>query len=157
MLQHVQLRHEECARKVDETFLRVLVRLRKEELMKKEDVGDCVCGILYTDPSRTERRLEFLLDWDPTVFQKGIATGASIFLKFLGRCDSKLLSDHDKLERFRAILRFGLSRHPNQIGFLFHRSTDTSTSSFRSACAVLGKEKLIAHRDGGQNHFDQLF
>jgi len=157
LLQHELIRDEDFDRKLDETSLQVLIRLKEIGLLKKDDIWDCIDNILFEKPSRTEKRLRFLIDWNPTILKLQNITGIPHYQKF--HCTSLLeyflhrrgncLSFDDKWKRFQTLLEMGMFHHPEQMGFLFDgKDGFFGRSSFKVACEIFENERVMEGVNG---------
>jgi len=135
---------EEFRRQLDEASLLVLVRLKENGLMRKGDIEKIyyVCDLVLEKPSRTEKRIRFFLDWDPTILKQW--TRVSLLHIFLRQCEKykHRVSKDEWWGRFQMIFELGMSHYPEEIGFLFYRVRN-STPTFQIACNVFGKEDVI--------------
>lgn len=139
---------QEFYRRVDDISLSILVDLKEKGFVRKKDAWDCIKNLLNEPPSLTSKRLEFFLDWDPSMFllkdnysvelfQRRF--GTSLMNEFLKQC-GRNHNTHIMLERFRTLFELGLKHYPKQLGFLFH---DDQTTVLKPSCRMFGDHNEI--------------
>lgn len=153
ILEKQEIHSDEFYRQIDDVSLSVLVRLKERGFLKKQDICDCVDLLVNEAPSRTEKRLRFFIDWDPTILQTKSEERATTFYNVY--CNSLLEycvwqchmhgAVEGMLERFQTLLELGLLHYPEEIGFLFHRDNlfPRPKPAFRKACRIFGRDKVV--------------
>jgi len=157
ILRNQSLHNDHFYRQIDDVSLSVLVRLRQKGFISKVDIWECVKILVNEAPSRTEKRLQFFLDWDPTILKTKNDNRVEMF--YSDYCNSLLEyfiwecyrrdNVEGMLERFQTLFEFGLKNYPDKIGFLFHKDLFpreklhgiTPKIAFPMACEMFGQEK----------------
>ena len=168
ILAHEPVHSQEFYRQVDDISHSILVDLKEKGFVRKKDVWDCIKNLLNEPPSLTNKRLQFFLDWDPSIllikdnfsvelFQRRF--GTSLLDEFLKQCGRRHTT-HIMLERFRTIFELGLKHYPKQLGFLFH---DDLTTVLKPSCRMFGDHNEITVENSyrqacdifGEEHVDR--
>lgn len=137
--------YDEFSRELDEVCHSVLVRLGKKGFVTRDEICDCSDMVLNTTPFCTEKRVRFMIDFDPTLLMR-----SALLHYFLD--DLKYCPDAD-LKRFQTLFELGMYYYPAAIGLLFHRDYPwehacewpfdcDNSHPFSIACAFFGKEKV---------------
>jgi hypothetical protein len=132
--------HHELA---DDKYLLVVKKLRQMGLLKKEDIQKygllvklCCQGVL------AEKRLRFLIEWDPTALIQPICCQSSRLY------DSSLLYIATLLEgsmqTFRIVFEYGIRYYPNRKGIsLLFKKNCVNETPFQSACESYGRNEVM--------------
>eukprot|EP00548_Thalassiothrix_antarctica_P016449 CAMPEP_0194187164 /NCGR_PEP_ID=MMETSP0154-20130528/49755_1 /TAXON_ID=1049557 /ORGANISM="Thalassiothrix antarctica, Strain L6-D1" /LENGTH=405 /DNA_ID=CAMNT_0038906687 /DNA_START=24 /DNA_END=1241 /DNA_ORIENTATION=- len=134
---------EESSGKLDELSTAIMMRLKEKVLMVKEEIyGYDLTNLLlynanYGPNYRYDQRLRFLMDWDPSILAECGRNNPLLYHYVHRLCSTdggKI--PRNAIQRFGTILEFGMSHYPNELGFLFHRST------LLTACENFGSEEV---------------
>jgi hypothetical protein len=122
---------------IDEKYLQVLIQLRKIGLLKKEDMRmyDLLKQLLY-HPYFAERRLQFLVQWDPTALIRLDENGESpLYYAAYGS---------STIRAFQLVFEAGVRYYPKKTGInLLFTKTDYGSTPFRSACGYFGRDEVM--------------
>jgi hypothetical protein len=124
---------EEKYRVIDDKYLQVLMQLRKLGLLKKEDIQRYdLLHYLCRGDYFTEKRLRFLVEWDPNAL-----TQAGIF----GQVPLDLVGS---IQGFQVVFEYGIRYFPKKkgISLLFHKPNSLLTT-FQYACSCEKVKKII--------------
>ena len=139
---------------LDAINAQILTRLKDKRLMVVRDIYDLDLVQLLLHRSmlisviQTQRRLRFLLEWDPSLL-RDYGTGGNLLgrhLRRLQECVVHKTSPSRKIrprdfERFRLLLELGMSHFPKSLGFVFH------DESYKLACELFGTQKVTTTID----------
>lgn len=135
--------NEESSGKLDELSTAIMIRLKDKGLMMKEDIYNLnltnllLYNALYRANYQYQRRLRFLIDWDPSILRECGQNKPLLehFVRRLCTTDDGRVP-REARRRFGAILEFGMLHHPTELGFLFHGAT------FQLACEKFGADTV---------------
>ena len=130
----------EFDRQLDEALLSVLVGVKEKNLMRKEII-DRMCihtDFLYDKPNRIEKRVRFLLNWDPTIIKKD-GKHEILLHRYVGSWDSHKMPT---FKIFQAIFELGVFYYPEDFGFMFHSDLIAQQTCFEIACETFGDKKV---------------
>jgi hypothetical protein len=121
---------EDHNRRVDETFLEVLIQLRRMGLLKKEDIRRYrLLHRLCHQDYFAENRFRFLVEWDPT------ALVDPNFFKSLPLHIANAAT-HTTVQRFRLVFEYGIRYYPKKIGIsLLFKIDSFGKTPFQIACS----------------------
>ena len=124
---------------VDTKFLQVLIQLRRQGHLKKEDIQD-LFNTLYRLPVFPEKRFRFLIEWEPSALIRPDRNG------FVPLHDTLRYSSI--LQGFRSVFEAGIRYFPEKkgINLLFRKSRhhfDECKTPFQHACKKYGRGKVM--------------
>mmetsp|Transcript_21467 Transcript_21467/g.51193 ORF Transcript_21467/g.51193 Transcript_21467/m.51193 type:complete len:428 (-) Transcript_21467:171-1454(-) len=150
---------EEFDRRLDQVSLSVMIRLKEKGSLDQRDNYRAAAAALALGPDRAAKRLRFLIDLDPSVL-RGFDSGSieigderpNLLMKMFQ--EKKSLDAMKSLPILQMLIEVGVSKYPEEIGFLFHtRGSECLTifpegerkkdSAFRKACDFFGKEIVV--------------
>ncbi len=129
----------------DEGSISMLTNLNKRGLLRKSVVYDCVENALHETPSRLEASFRLFVEICPQVLKE-----RPLFHTFLLHCYTR--DEHPDVfwKRFLALLALGLAHFSEDLGFLFHKDYNSSSSilpkcssPFEMACVIFGRGRVI--------------
>ena len=126
---------------VDETFLKVLIQLRRMGLLKKEDIRTYdLLNRLCLQDYFAEDRFRFLVEWDPTALRE-----AKFFRCLpLHNCNKHNTANHTAVERFRLVFEYGIRYYPKKIGIsLLFKKDSYGITPFQIACSNVGYDDTM--------------
>ena len=121
-------------RLVDETFLEVLIQLRRIGLLKKEDIRKygLLNKLLTSNYYFAENRFRFLVEWDPSALREADNSG-SLPLHNCNKCNE---ANYNFVERFRLVFECGIRYYPKKIGIsLLFKKNSYGITPFQIACS----------------------
>ena len=123
----------------DDKCLQVLLKLRGMGLLKKEDIQSYallneLCGQYYFF---AEKRLRFLVEWDPNALLHPTETGWLPIHSAAWRPSSST-------QRFQLVFEYGIRYFPKKKGLsLLFKKNDYDNTPFQFACIKFGDEKVM--------------
>ena len=121
-------------RLVDETFLEVLIQLRRIGLLKKEDIRryGLLNRLLTSNYYFAENRFRFLVEWDPSAVREANNSGSLP----LHNCNKYNKDNHNFVERFQLVFEYGIRYYPKKIGIsLLFKKDSNGITPFQVACS----------------------
>ena len=124
---------------VDTKSLQVLVQLRRQGHLKKEDIQD-LFNTLYRLPVFPEKRFRFLIEWEPFALIRPDTVG------YIPLHDTVIY--FSTLQGFRSVFEAGIRYFPEKKGIhlLFRKSRhhfDECKTPFQHACKKYGRGKVM--------------
>ncbi|GFH46464.1 hypothetical protein CTEN210_02938 [Chaetoceros tenuissimus] len=117
----------------DKGIVRVLETLKKEKVLKKEDVSELNL-IWYSARKNCQLRFKYILQLDPGAI-KGYTYGGKSFMHWL--------IDHGDLNRLKALLKVTYEMYPEQAGYLFQKDTDGQQAAVERAIRKYGEKETM--------------
>ena len=127
------MRGNSATKEFDEGIVKVLETLKKEKVLKKEDVIEYNL-IWYSARKNCPMRFKYLLQLDPGAI-KGFSSGGKTFMHYL--------IDHGDLNRLIAVLKVTLEMYPEQAGYLFQKDTDGQQAAVERAIWKYGEKETM--------------
>ena len=125
---------------VDSAYLQFLIQLRQTGLLLKQDIQDQhLVRSALSNSVFSERRFQFLVEWDPTVL-----------LQTYNRDMTPLhhAAGHSSIRVFQVVFEYGIHYYPNNKGIqLLFRTVDggeghNKDTPFNIACAKFGRKEV---------------
>ncbi|OEU14838.1 hypothetical protein FRACYDRAFT_241395 [Fragilariopsis cylindrus CCMP1102] len=120
---------------VDGKYLLVMEQLRQNGLLKKGDIQTYgLLNELCIQDVTAEKRLQFLVEWDPTVL-----THTNTL-----RCIPLHIVAMYSIVRFRLVFEYGIRYYPHKKGIcLLFRKDDDDDTPFQLACGKFGYKEVM--------------
>jgi hypothetical protein len=143
---------------INDKYLQVLIQLRKLGLLKKEDIRRH--GLLYDlcgEDYFAEKRLRFLVEWDPSVLTQTNRYGYGL--------PYWVATSRTPIQGFKSVFEYGIHYFPKKKGInLLFRKTYEGDTPFKIACEKYGHDQvmevvedtLIRYSTSLDNHASQL-
>jgi hypothetical protein len=136
----IEYHNREDHEPIDEKYLHVLIKLKKMDLLKKEDIQ--MYGLMRAISPRNgyyfaEKRFRLLVEWDPNVFTR--------------YDDARLLLLHytdihgNSIRGFRSVFDAGIRYFPKKkgISLLFCKKGFNNRTPFQYACGKFGYDNVM--------------
>jgi hypothetical protein len=128
----------ECHEAVDDKYLQVLIKLRKIDLLKKEDIHNF--GLLSDVCSKywyfSEKRFRFLAEWDPS---------ALLHRDYEGELPLHRVIRNPSIRGFQLVFEYGIRYFPEKkgINLLFRKTCNDITSFGLAHCQYGTSDELM--------------
>jgi hypothetical protein len=136
----IELRNHDCQDDIEDTYLQIMIRLRRIGLFKKEDIRrydllNYLCVYYVHFP---KKRLTFLIEWDPTALTQTCPH------KNLPLHYATLNNKDNSTQGFQFVFDYGIKYYPrkNGIRFLFKKDRNNKTA-FQDACELYGTHEVV--------------
>jgi len=144
---------------VDETFLKVLRELRKDDLMTSKDIRAFkMIDLLCAQAVFPEQRFRYLIDWNPSVLlSNNKVSGKTVSMRLITR-----FFDKQDIGGLKMLFELSMKYYPVELGFLFdtmysvedEKSFRKKPSSFRKKKHKSNKKRLAANNNDDMNQSD---
>jgi hypothetical protein len=130
--------HIECHEPIDSQYLQALIRLRKNDLLKKEDIQryDLLNKLSRGEYCFAEKRFRFLVEWDPS---------ALVHYDETGWLPLHEAAYYTTIQGFRSVFEAGIRYFPEKkgINLLFMKRSNNDDTPFQHACVRFGYEQVM--------------
>jgi hypothetical protein len=129
----------------DDAYLQVLIQLRKNGLLQKEDTQryDLLRTLGTQYNYFPEKRFRFLVEWDPNVLLIHTSKYKGFFPIHLAACDTI------SIRRFQLIFEYGIRYYPKNKGLsLLFKKNGYDDTPFQYACGKYGYKKVMEAVEG---------
>jgi hypothetical protein len=133
---HAEPHNREHHEHIDDVYLQVLIKLRKMDLLKKEDIlmYNLLCTLCCNNDYFAEKRFRFLVEWDPSALIQPNIRYKNVPLHYA--------ASDSTIQGFRIVFEYGIRYYPEKNGInllLFHISNCLNEKTpFQHVCLTYG-------------------